>query len=81
MMRGWAQVRSRSSGTLTDTPLGSGQSPAIVLVQQREGPLTVNQLRRMALILFAAVATTYAQQGQWAAADPTAKFMIDAERE
>lgn len=43
--------------------------------------MTVNQLRKMALILFAAVATAYCQQGQWAAADnPTAKVMIDAER-
>jgi hypothetical protein len=46
--------------------------------------LTVNQLRRMALMIFAmtAMATAYGQQGQWAAADnPTAKFMIDAERQ
>jgi hypothetical protein len=46
--------------------------------------LTVNQLGRMALMIFAmtATATAYGQQGQWAAADnPNAKFMIDAERQ
>jgi Domain of unknown function (DUF4440) len=46
--------------------------------------LTVNQLRRMVLMIFAmtATASAYGQQGQWAAADnPTAKFMIDAERQ
>jgi hypothetical protein len=46
--------------------------------------LTVNQLRRMVLMIFAmtAMASAYGQQGQWAAADnPTAKFMIDAERQ
>ena len=46
--------------------------------------MTVNQLRRMVLMIFAitAMATAYGQQGQWAAADnPTAKFMIDAERQ
>jgi hypothetical protein len=46
--------------------------------------LTVNLLRNMTLMIFAmtAVANAYGQQGQWAAADnPTAKFMIDAERQ
>ena len=44
----------------------------------------MNQLKRMVLMSFAmtAMATAYGQQGQWAAADdPTAKFMIDAERQ
>src|ERR1700747_3864445 len=38
----------------------------------------------MALMIFAmaAMASAYGQEGQWAAADnPTAKFMIDAERQ
>lgn len=46
--------------------------------------MTVNLLRKMTLMIFAmtAVANAYGQQGQWAAADnPTAKFMIDAERQ
>src|ERR1700740_1519504 len=46
--------------------------------------MTVSQLRRMVLMIFAmtAMAIAYGQQGQWAAADnPTAKFMIDAERQ
>src|ERR1700739_4296900 len=46
--------------------------------------MTVNQLRRMVLMIFAmtTMASAYGQQGQWAAADnPTAKFMIDAERQ
>jgi hypothetical protein len=45
--------------------------------------LTVNLLRKLILTMFAmtAAASVYGQQGQWAAADnPTAKFMIDAER-
>jgi hypothetical protein len=46
--------------------------------------LTVNLLTKMTLMIFAmtAMASAYGQQGQWAAADnPTAKFMIDAERQ
>jgi hypothetical protein len=46
--------------------------------------LTVNHSRKMVLMIFAItiMATAYGQQGQWAAADnPTAKFMIDAERQ
>lgn len=66
------------------TSFDSGRSPAIVLAQEREGPLTILQLKGMALTIFAmsAMATAYGQQGQWAAGDdPTAKFMIDAERQ
>lgn len=46
--------------------------------------MTVNSLRKVSLMIFAltAMANAYGQQGQWAAADnPTAKFMIDAERQ
>lgn len=46
--------------------------------------MTVSQLRRLVLMIFAmtTMATAHGQQGQWAAADnPTAKFMIDAERQ
>lgn len=63
---------------------GCGQSPAIVLTQEKEGPLTVNLLRKMTLVIFAmtAMANAHGQQGQWAAADnPTANLMIDAERQ
>jgi hypothetical protein len=65
-------------------PFDSGQSPVIVLGQETEGPLTINYLRRLAPMMFAmtAIATAYGQQGQWAAADnPTARFMVDAERQ
>src|SRR5579863_5182769 len=46
--------------------------------------MTVSQLRRMVLMIFAmtTMASAYGQQGQCAAADnPTAKFMIDGERQ
>jgi hypothetical protein len=62
----------------------SGETPAIVLGQEKEYPLTVNLLRKLSLMIFAitAMPNVYGQQGQWAEADnPTAKFMIDAERQ
>ena len=46
--------------------------------------MTISYLRRLALMMFTitAIATAYGQQGQWAAADnPTAKFMIEGERQ
>jgi len=45
--------------------------------------MVLNQLMRVAPIMFAitTVVAAHGQQGRWAAADnPTAKFMIDAER-
>jgi hypothetical protein len=51
---------------------------------KKGGLMTVSQLRRMVLMIFAmtTMARAYGQQGQWATADnPTAKFMIDAERQ
>ena len=67
-----------------DIPLTRGKALLSYSFKKGRALLTMNQLKRMLLMSLAmtATATAYGQQGQWAAADdPTAKFMIDAERQ
>jgi hypothetical protein len=56
----------------------------VQLSRESRGKMVLNQLTRVAPIMFAIITTVAAhgQQGRWASADnATAKFMIDAERQ